>query len=90
MKTLHDVRTQALRGQLREARETAGLTQAGLARVLGKPQSFVSKYETGERRLDVIELAEICSALGVDPTSLLAGVLATTSGVPEPKGGSHP
>lgn len=56
--------------------------------MLGKPQSFVSKYETGERRLDVIEFAELCSALGVDATALLADVLAT--GSPDPVRTSRP
>ena len=50
---------------LREARAAAGLTQAGLARRLGVPQSFVSKVETGERRLDPVELHVVCRALGV-------------------------
>jgi transcriptional regulator with XRE-family HTH domain len=36
-----------------------------LARRIGQPQSFVSKYESGERRLDLVELREICDAVGV-------------------------
>ena len=43
--------------QLRAARERAGLTQAEVARRLRRPQSFVSKCEAGERRVDVVELA---------------------------------
>jgi transcriptional regulator with XRE-family HTH domain len=54
-----------------EARRRAGLTQVQLARKLGKPQSFVSKYELGERRLDVVEFLDIAHALGVKPESLL-------------------
>lgn len=49
---------------LRRARLEAGLSQAELARRLRRPQSFVSKYESGERRLDVLELREVCLALG--------------------------
>ena len=44
-------------GRLRQARVDAGLTQEEVARRLGKPQSFVSKCESGERRVDVVELA---------------------------------
>ena len=50
---------------LRQMRLDAGLRQADLARKLRQPQSFVSKYESGERRIDILELREICSALGV-------------------------
>jgi transcriptional regulator with XRE-family HTH domain len=50
---------------LREKRRAAGLRQADLARKLGQPQSFVSKYESGERRIDVFELGEICKTLGL-------------------------
>jgi transcriptional regulator with XRE-family HTH domain len=55
-----------LRLLLAEARRAAGLTQAQLARRLSKPQSFVSKYERGERRLDVSEFIEVAEALGLD------------------------
>ena len=45
---------------LRETREAAGLTQVELAEKLGQSQSFVSKYERGERRLDIIQLRTVC------------------------------
>lgn len=55
-----------LRALLKELRiEKAGLTQVGLSQVLNKPQSYVSKYETGERKLDYIDVKDICEALGV-------------------------
>jgi len=47
---------------LRELRVEVGLTQTGLAERIGKDQAFVSRYESGLRRLDVIELREICGA----------------------------
>ena len=50
---------------LRKAREAAGLTQIETARRLSRPQSFVSKCESGERRVDVVELAEFCRVYGV-------------------------
>ena len=46
-----------------ESRQTAELTQTELAQLLGKPQSFVSKYESGERRLDLIEFLAVAEAL---------------------------
>ncbi len=48
---------------LRSFRSRAGLTQTEVALALGKPQSYVSKYESGERRLDLVELAELCAVL---------------------------
>ncbi len=90
LKTLHDARSQALRGRLRATREAAALTQADLAQRLKKPQSFVSKYETGERRLDVIEYGEICAALGIDPISLLADVLSTEAPAPGRRDAASP
>jgi transcriptional regulator with XRE-family HTH domain len=53
------------------ARKKAGLMQAEVAERLGQPQSYVSKVESGERRLDVAEYVEIARAIGVDPVKLL-------------------
>lgn len=61
----------ALLGRLILARKTAALTQHALAALLGKPQSFVSKYESGDRRLDVVEFVIIARALGVDATAIV-------------------
>jgi transcriptional regulator with XRE-family HTH domain len=51
--------------RLRAARKASGYTQDELAGLLHKPQSYVSKVETSERRIDVIEAARWCAALGV-------------------------
>jgi len=50
---------------LRDLRTQAGLRQIDMARALGKPQAFVSYYESGARRLDLLELRQICKILGV-------------------------
>ena len=50
---------------LKETRQKCGLTQVELAEKLGVPQSFVSKYESGERQLDILELRQICHVLGI-------------------------
>lgn len=56
------------------AREKAGLTQQQLADRLGKPQSFISKYEGGERRIDVIEFIAIADALDMDASRAIRDV----------------
>ncbi len=67
MKTLRSADHRHLIALLVGAREKAGLTQQQLADRLGKPQSFVAKYEVGERRIDVIEFLAISRALDLDP-----------------------
>ena len=54
------------------AREEAGLTQVEVAARLNKPQSFVSKYERGERRLDFTEFVELADVLGLDGSRFFA------------------
>ena len=56
-----------------EARKQAELTQAQVAEQLGKPQSFVAKYEGGERRLDIVELVDVASVLSNSPQQLIGG-----------------
>ena len=62
------------------ARKTAGLTQQEMASRLNKLQSFVSKYERGERRLDVVEFVSICRILDVDPCSIVREIEAISAG----------
>jgi len=66
MKSLRTPEHQKLITLLTAAREKAGLTQQQLADRLGKPQSYVAKYEGGERRIDVIEFIGIARALNFD------------------------
>ncbi len=60
-----------LHESLRDARIKAGLRQEDVALRLGLPQSFVSKYETGERQLDLADLKDICEALGISLLDLV-------------------
>lgn len=64
-KSLYSRRLEDLSRLLRETREAAGLRQADVAEKLRKPQPFVSRYEAGQRRLDLVELEEVCRVLGV-------------------------
>ncbi len=69
------VRTEAYRALLAalvDLRGEAGLSQADLAERLGKPPSYVAKYELGERRLDVIELLVVLKTLGADHGEVLS------------------
>lgn len=70
-KSLYEWRQAAFAELLKEARREAGLTQVELAKRLRRPQSYVSKYERGERRLDVIEFLEVARVIGFDPHELL-------------------
>ena len=71
MKSLYSKRNQLLIRLLRESRMEAGITQTKLSEALGRPQSFVSKYENGDRRLDVVEFLDVCKLLGADPVSMI-------------------
>ena len=70
-RSLHTRDYDRFRSLLIAARKKAGLSQAELAKRLAKPQSFVSKFERGERRLDVIEFKSVAEALGLDALRLL-------------------
>ncbi|MBI1826413.1 MAG: helix-turn-helix transcriptional regulator [Planctomycetes bacterium] len=62
-KSIHSKEYQVFLRHLRQARKKAGLTQIQLARRLSETQSFVSKCERGERRLDIVEVRRICTGL---------------------------
>jgi transcriptional regulator with XRE-family HTH domain len=65
---------------LAAARKRAGLTQQQLARLLRKPQSFVSSYENGQRRIDILELLRIARALEADPRRIFGEILGAAGG----------
>lgn len=65
---------------LRKAREDSGLSQTELAERLGKTQSFVSKAERGERRLDIVELRAMCLAIGLDFSTFIKRVELSNDG----------
>lgn len=71
-----DPRYRVLIGALVEGRRALGLSQGALAEKLDRHQQFVSRYEIGERRLDVVEFADVARALGLDPAALIGTVNA--------------
>ena len=58
-----------------QARKDAGITQAELGQRIGQRQTFISKVELGERRIDVAEFVELCAALEIDYAVLLRGAM---------------
>lgn len=65
MRNTSETQKQRFRELLRDLREETGLRQVDLAKRLDRPQSYVSKYESGERTLDFFEVREVCRALGI-------------------------
>jgi transcriptional regulator with XRE-family HTH domain len=72
---------QVVGAALAAARRKVNLTQVELAALLGKPQSVVSAYEAGKRRVDVVEFLLIVRTLGADPVEVLAEIVRS---LPEP------
>ena len=82
-KTIHSDAQRALCEALVAARLRAGQTQTGLAAALRCHQSMIARLESGQRRIDVVELVIVCRALGVEPGEILAAVAPS---VPEGAG----
>ncbi|WP_375402999.1 multiprotein-bridging factor 1 family protein [uncultured Sphingomonas sp.] len=78
-KSLRTPEQRLLQRLLIELRTSAHLTQAQLAAKLERPQSFVAKYEIGERGIDVIEFCAITRALEQEPTAVLARLVETAN-----------
>lgn len=64
-KTIHTERGRLLASMVREARESRGITMRQLAAQLNRPHTVIAKIESGDRRVDLVELEAICDALGV-------------------------
>jgi len=77
-KSLSSTKHRALLDLLRQIREEAGFRQLDVAERLRQPQSFVSKYESGERRLDLLELELVCEACETDLHRFVARYMALT------------
>lgn len=71
MKSVFNHEYEIFRRCLIAARKEAQLTQETVAKSLKKPQSFVAKYENGERRLDVIEFLAVTRIIGIDPCEII-------------------
>ena len=76
---IHDSRYRWMIGKLVQVRKDQQLSQEDVARRLGKPQQYVSRYEVGERRLDMVEFLDVAAALGVDGLKIAAEGMSLTS-----------
>lgn len=77
MKSINRTTYRQLLHRLTDARKGAEFTQAELGKKLGHPQSYVSKIENGDRRLDLVEFVEWCQAITVDPHALVDEVVVS-------------
>lgn len=68
-----------LREELKDIRLRADLTQIQLSEALGKPQSYVSKYEIGDRNLDFIEVINVCNACNIKPEDFVAKFISSNT-----------
>jgi transcriptional regulator with XRE-family HTH domain len=75
IKSVHSEAQKAFCELMIEARSAAGLTQHDVAKKLRTTQSFVAKYEGGERRVDVVEFVTVARAIGADPIRLLRALM---------------
>lgn len=69
--TFHSERYKIFIGLLREVRESQKISQSALAQKLGQQQTFVSKCETGIRRIDVVELSDWLIGIGIEYTDFV-------------------
>lgn len=74
-----DPRYEKLQALLRELRKSQDIRQQELAERLGRPQSYVSKYESGERNIDLIELIDVAKSIDLDPAIVISELVASLS-----------
>ena len=79
-KSIYTSGQEVLLGLLRQLRADAGLTQRQMAKKLDTLQAIVSNYETGERRLDVLELRQVCDVLGISLLDFVSALEAQLAG----------
>lgn len=72
-----DIRRATLRRFLKDSRIQAGLRQEDVAQRLGKPQSYVAKIESGERKIDMVEALDYCAVTGAEPSVLIKKLTKT-------------
>ena len=72
---LNSPRYRALRELIRSARKERGMSQVQVAKVMGRPQSYIADFERRERRIDVVEYLALAEAIGFDPAAVLAEVM---------------
>jgi transcriptional regulator with XRE-family HTH domain len=85
LKSVFTAEYEAFLHSLIYARTEAGMTQQEVADRLNKPQSFVSKYERRERRLDVVEFVRIAKAIGIDPCRIVREIEKSVAEPPKRK-----
>lgn len=78
-RTLGRPRHEALRKFIVEQREKAGLTQHEASARLKRPQSFIASIETGQRRVDVVELLDLAEAMDFDPHDAVQRLLGAAA-----------
>lgn len=87
-RSIYTAEHQLLASLLRDVRIQAGLRQVDVAEAMSRSQSFVSDYESGQRRLDLVELRALCSVLGITLPRLVQRYERTISEYEEQRRGS--
>ncbi|GAB1718137.1 MAG: transcriptional regulator, XRE family [Nitrobacter sp.] len=82
MRSIYETDYQRLLAALKKARRERRVTQKAIADALRRPQSFVFKYESGERRLDVAEMVHIARLLGLEPSKLVRDMAKDVAPLP--------